>query len=404
MAESSKLDDAVLASQNQKSQKTGLMTTCIDEENKTDANTSMLVEVSEVNRLSENDPHNAHCQHADDRNGTEEEPDPISSFSPVRENPGHEKSPFDGSIPQHNQVQVATSEVRQLASPQHTGKRTYAPEQGNQRRLEDLFAQNATFAPAQHVHIHSDSDNDNDVSIIGIKQCDNSSKKKSVKFNTIKCENVLVRFKQAKEKTDECLKIVKAWPSLFDTGEQQLFAKRAACYLLTFANTMCYAVTALRILSFAPWSDKHFFGHIREIALCAIAKGWTRRNPNTLVSKNRVTTADICVAISSYDNENVFPPGEVSELDQTILEVCSDLFPHHVQEFYSKFQFNCFSCQESITKNICLFDADAFQWNIPSDICLQGICTKMTPRNHFDKDGLIHKSDCCNNDAIFFTN
>ena len=191
----------------------------------------------------------------------------------------------------------ATSEVRQLASPQHTRKRTYAPEQGSQRKLEDLFAQNATFAPAQRVDIHSDSDNDNDVSIVGIKQGENS-KKKGVTCNTIKCENVLVQFKNAKEKTDECLKVVKAWPSLFDTGEQQLFAKRAACYLLTFANTMCFAVTTLRILSFAPWSDKHFFGHVREIALCAIAKGWTHRNPNTLASKNRVTTADVCVAIS----------------------------------------------------------------------------------------------------------
>ena len=63
MAESSKLDDAMLAFQNQKSQKTGLMTTCIDEENITDANTSMLVEVSEVNRLSENDPKMIHTMH-----------------------------------------------------------------------------------------------------------------------------------------------------------------------------------------------------------------------------------------------------------------------------------------------------------------------------------------------------
>ena len=403
MAESSKLDDAKLTFHKPNSQKTGQMTTCVDDGIKTDANTSMLVEAPEVKLPSENNPHNAHDQHTNARNSAEDELDPISSFSPVPKNPEHEKPPFGESIPPHNQVQAAASEVRQLASPQHTRKKTYIPEQGNQRRLEDLFAQNANFAPAQHVHIHSDSDNDNDVSIVGIKQCDKHSKKKSAKLNTIECENVLVCFRQAKEKTDECLKIVEAWPSLFDNREQQLFAKRAACYLLTFASTMCYAVTALRILSFAPWTDKHFFGHIREIALCAIAKGWTHRNPNTLVSKNRVTTADICVAISSYDNENVFPPGDVSELDQTILEVCSDLFPHHVQDFYSKFQFDCFSCQESITKNICLFDADAFQWTIPSDICLQEICTKMTPRNHFDKDGLMHKSDCCNNDAITYS-
>ena len=302
------------------------------------------------------------------------------------------------NINNHRLLRVRSDTLRHLNI--HVRKHTHL---NKGTKLEDLFAQNANFAPAQHVNIHSDSDNDNDVSIIGIKQSDKPSKKRDVSFNTIKCENVLAQFRQSKEKTDECLKIVKAWPNVFDTGQQQLFAKRAACYLLTFANTMCYAVTALRVLSFAPWSDKHFLGHVREIALCAIAKGWTHKNPNILISKNRVTTADICVAVSSYDNESIFPPGEVSELDQTILEVCSDLFPHHVQEFYSKFQFNCFSCQESITKNICLFDADAFQWNIPSDICLHGICTKMTPRNHFDRDGLIHKSDCCNNDAITFS-
>ena len=123
MAESSKLDDAMLTFQNQKSQKTGLMTACSDKENKTDVDTSMLVEVSEVNLLSGTDLQNVHNQHADDRNGTEDEPDPISSFSPVPKNPGHEEHPLDGCIPQHKQVQVATSKVRQLASPQHTRKK-----------------------------------------------------------------------------------------------------------------------------------------------------------------------------------------------------------------------------------------------------------------------------------------
>ena len=191
------------------------MTTCSGKEKKTDADTSMLVEVSEVNLSSGTNLQNAHNQHADNKNLTVDEPDPISSFSPIKKNPGHEEHTVDGGIPQHEQTHVATSEVRQLASPQHTGKRTYAPEQGSQRKLEDLFAQNATFAPAQRVDIHSDSDNDNDVSIVGIKQGDNS-KKKGVNFNTIKCENVLVQFKHAKEKTDECLKVVQAWPSLFD--------------------------------------------------------------------------------------------------------------------------------------------------------------------------------------------
>ena len=403
MAESSKLDDAIYECQNKKSQETNQVTNRIDEEKKTDADTSKLVEVSEGHLLPDIDLQNKRNHYADDKNGADDESDPISSFSPIQESTRTGQPPLDGSTPQHKQLQVATSEVRHLASPQHTRKKTYAPQQGNQRKLEDLlFRMQISHLLSMSIFILTVTMTTM-FRLLESNRVTSPSKKKCTRFNTVKCENVLAQFRQSKEKTDECLKIVKAWSSLFDNGEQQLFAKRAACYLLTFANTMCYAVTALRVLSFAPWSDKHFLGHVREIALCAIAKGWTHRNPNILVSKNRVTTADICVAISSYDNESIFPPGEVSELDQTILEVCSDLFPHHVQEFYSKFQFNCFSCQESITKNICLFDADAFQWNIPSDICLHGICTKMTPRNHFDKDGLIHKSDCCDNDAITFS-
>ena len=354
MAEASKLANAIHECQNKKSQKTDPMATCVDEENPIDADTSKLVDVSDGHLLPNIDQQHKHDHYADIQNGADDESDPISSFSSIQKSTGLGQPSLDGNIPQHKQSQVATSEVRHLASPQHTRKKTYSPEQGNQGKLEDLFAQNANFAPAQHVNIHSDSDNDNDVSIIGIKQSDKSSKKKGVSFNTIKCENVLAQFRQSKEKTDECLKIVKAWPNVFDTGQQQLFAKRAACYLLTFANTMCDAVTALRVLSFAPWSDKHFLGHVREIALCAIAKGWTHKNPNILISKNCGTTADMCVAISSYDNESIFPPGEVSELDQTILEVCSDLFPHHVQEFFSKFQFNFFRVK-SLSRKISAF-------------------------------------------------
>ena len=278
----------------------------------------------------------------------------------------------------------------------------YVPLQGNQLKLDELFANNGVFTPAQKIHIHSDSDNENDVFIVGVKHDVKTTKKANHKFSTIGCENILAQHQHSKEKTDECMKIVKAWPAIFETSIQHIFAKRAACYFLTFASTMCYAITALRILSFAPWTDKHFLGHIREFALCAVAKGWTHRNANMHVSKNRVTTADICVAISSYDNEDIFPPGEVSDLDQTILEVCSDLFPQHAQEFYPKFLFECFACQETITKNICLFDADAFQWNAPKDVNLHEICKQMKPRSHFDKDGLAHKKDCSNNDAITY--
>ena len=182
MAEASKLDDATHECQNKKSQKTDPVATRVGEENQIDADTSKLVDVSDEHLLPNIDLQHKHNHYADNQNGADDESDPISSFSSIQESTRLGQPPLDGNIPQHKQLQVATSEVRHLASPQHTRKKTYAPEQGNQRKLEDLLAQNANFAPAQHVNIRSDSDNDNDVSIIGIKQSDKSSKKKGRQF------------------------------------------------------------------------------------------------------------------------------------------------------------------------------------------------------------------------------
>ena len=68
---------------------------------------------------------------------------------------------------------------------------------------------------------------------------------------------------------------IKMWSQLFEGEDQTALAQRAACYLIHFASTMSYAVTALRILTYAPWTEQHMLAHVREIALCAIAKGWT---------------------------------------------------------------------------------------------------------------------------------
>ena len=68
MAESSKLDNVRLTDQSHESKKKGLITTCSGREKETDADTSMLVEVSELNTLSGADLQNAHNQHADNKN------------------------------------------------------------------------------------------------------------------------------------------------------------------------------------------------------------------------------------------------------------------------------------------------------------------------------------------------
>ena len=165
---------------------------------------------------------------------------------------------------------------------------------------------------------------------------------------------------------------------------------------------MCYAITALRILTFAPWTDAHMKGHLREVALCAIAKGWTHATQNVTVGGKRVTIAEVSIAISSYENEKIFPPCAVSDLDQTILEVSSDLYEDHIAEFFPRFKFECFSCCNTIGKHISVFDAEAFDWTDIKNVSLARICAHIIPRTAFEDDQHFHKSDCCDNNNIHY--
>jgi hypothetical protein len=107
---------------------------------------------------------------------------------------------------------------------------------------------------------------------------------------------------------------------------------------------MCYAVTALRILTHAPWSDSMFHGHIRELVLCAIGNGWTWVDQTASIHKRRVSPGEVCAALASYMNQTAFPPGQISDLDTAAIAVCDDLFPDHCELFFSQFSVRCLSC------------------------------------------------------------
>ena len=119
---------------------------------------------------------------------------------------------------------------------------------------------------------------------------------------------------------------------------------------------MCYAVTALRVLTHAPWNDNMFHGHIRELVLCAIGNGWTWADQTATVQGRRVSIGEVCAAFASYLNVNAFPPGQVSDLDTAIIAACDDLFPDHSELFFAQFQVNCLSCNASGQVSAALFD------------------------------------------------
>ena len=168
----------------------------------------------------------------------------------------------------------------------------------HKERLAKAFQTNAKFSQAQHFKIYSDEDED-DVQIMDYKSAPQSDVTAEQCRIIFECSKVLTKVPHADKHILLCQDAILTWPLLFLNENHEMLKQAGACYLSHFASTMCYAMTALRILSYAPWTEDHMKGHIREIALCAVAKGWTYKTPKISVTGQRVTIAEICVAIAT---------------------------------------------------------------------------------------------------------
>ena len=215
-------------------------------------------------------------------------------------------------------------------------------------------------------------------------------------------DNILCSSKQSRNFLISSKEIIAGWPNSFAHADSEYFAKLATCYLIQFPSYMCYAVTALRVLTHAPWSDNMFHGHIRELVLCAIGNGWTWTDQTATVQGRRVSIGEVCAAFASYLNLTAFPPGQVSDLDTAIIAVCDDLFPDHCERLFAQLRVNCFSCSASGQVSTSLFDTMLIV-NLENDtIDLAQMIAGRTPRLALDRDdiGFSHASDCHNEDQL----
>ena len=126
-----------------------------------------------------------------------------------------------------------------------------------------MLAKNALYkqASVQPVDLNADDD------VFIVHDCESNA------IPTV--ESILCAHEHSGDLVFQCKEIVKGWPSSFVSGCPDSSARLAACYMIQFPSFMCYAITALRILSHAPWAEDMFHGHIRELVLCVIGKGWT---------------------------------------------------------------------------------------------------------------------------------
>ena len=270
----------------------------------------------------------------------------------------------------------------------------------HKERLAKAFQTNAKFSQAEHFQIHSDDDDGDDVQIMDYKSAPQSDLPAEHCRILLESSKVLTKVPHADKCILLCQEAIQTWPLLFLNENHEMLKQAGACYLSHFASTMCYAMTALRILSYAPWTEDHMKGHIREIALCAVAKASTYKTPKVSVTGQRITIAEICVAIATYENIDIFPVGSVSDLDQTIIEVTNDLFPQHVEEFYPQFIFQCFCCSASVKKNVSVFDAKIDDVYKEGVMDLTKIYSSLLPRATLEKEGISHQHDCCDQSHI----
>ena len=201
-----------------------------------------------------------------------------------------------------------------------------------------------------------------------------------------------------------CKQIISGWPQSFAHADNIYLAKLAACYSIQFQSYMCYAVTALRTLAHAPWKDEMFFGHIRELVLCAIGNGWTWADQSASVQGRRISTAEVCAAFASYNNLRAFPPGQVSDLDTAIIAVCDDLFPEHVNLFFATFKLKCSSCNAKGSASVPVFDSLLIRNPEDGEVLLPQMLAHRTPRLALDREDIdfAHTSDCTNAEHLMY--
>ena len=64
----------------------------------------------------------------------------------------------------------------------------------------------------------------------------------------LECSKVLIKVPHADKYVLQCQDAIKTSPLLFLNENHEMLKQAGACYLSHFAATMCYAMTALRIL------------------------------------------------------------------------------------------------------------------------------------------------------------
>ena len=258
--------------------------------------------------------------------------------------------------------------------------------------IKDLLNRNASGHPADEED--QGGGTDDDVLFIAVTNATSAQPLEDILLNSDLSGN-LVKI---------CREIIVGWPNSFAHADNEYMAKLAACYAIQFSSYMCYAITALRVLTHAPWGDDMFYGHIRELILCAIGNGWTWKEQSAAVQGRRISTVEVCAALASYSNLRAFPPGQISALDSAIITVCDDLFPAHVDLLFAAFVVYCSSCNAQGQASVSIFDSTLLIVPESGTIDLAQMLHNRNPRLALDREDVdfAHCNECADSEQLSY--
>ena len=159
--------------------------------------------------------------------------------------------------------------------------------------------------------------------------------------------------KEIKEQREaiSCIRdAVMKWLPSIDERKLPIIEALALKFYLNIYSTICYFVTALKLLSKAPWTERMVSVDVRQSALVAIANGWCLNSTGEFC--HPFSKAELAIAATLY--EGAISPAIGEDVTHG-LKVIIDKLPEVCEAFFTKANYVCPTCLASAMGQVHVF-------------------------------------------------
>ena len=202
--------------------------------------------------------------------------------------------------------------------------------------------------------------------------------------------------KENKERSEAiaCIRdALKKWSPNINEHKLPAIEALALKFLLNINSTICYFVTALKLLSRAPWTERMVPIDVRQSALVAISNGWCLNSASDFCPP--FSKSELSIAAALYEGA-ILP--EIGEDVTHGLKVVIDKLPEACECFFTKANYVCPTCLASVTGQVHVF-CTAITWQSDDWVNLRTELLRAEhPLGNIPK--IEHAQDCIDSDTM----